>query len=150
MKNIPKIFRKKYNSKKLNKKIFKKLYIPSDKEYVQTLFVEVEKKGKKQVPIFAIPVETISGFQKKEIKRLKLIAKQIKKQKGRINFVPLIVALAVLAAIPVGFILFKNKIVKYAITNTCENIFEAKCDIESVDFRLLDSSKKLKLQIKMM
>ena len=144
MKKIPKIFRKKYTSKKLNRKILKKLYIPTDKEYIETLFVEVEKKGKKQIPIFAIPAETISGFQKKEFKRLKLIAKQIKKQKGRINFVPLIVTLAVLVALPVGFILFKNKLVKLAITNTCESIFEAKCDIENVDFRLLDSSLKIK------
>ena len=92
MKKIPSIFRKKYTSKKLQKKILKKLFIPADKTYIESLFIEVEKKGKKQIPIFAIPAESIQNFDKKEKKRLKIIAKQIKKQKGRINFVPLIVS----------------------------------------------------------
>lgn len=143
MKKIPSVFRKKYTAKKLQKKIYKKLYIPADKSYVESLFVEVAKKGKKQVPVFAIPQETITGFEKKDRKRLKLIAKQMKKQKGRINLVPLVVTVAVLVAIPVGFLLFKNKIVKLAITTSCEKIFEARCDIEKVDFKLLDSSLRL-------
>lgn len=143
MKKIPSIFRKKYTSKKLQKKILKKLFIPADKTYIESLFVEIEKKGKKQIPIFAIPSEIVQKFDKKEKKRLKIIAKQIKKQKGRINFVPLVAALAVLAAIPVGFLLFKNKIIKLAITNTCESIFEARCDIQKVDFKLLDSSLRV-------
>ena len=143
MKKIPSIFRKKYTSKKLQKKILKKLFIPADKTYIEALFVEIGKKGKKQIPLFAIPAETVQKFDKKEKKRLKIIAKQIKKQKGRINFVPLVAALAVLAAIPVGFLLFKNKIIKLAITNTCESIFEARCDIQKVDFKLLDSSLRV-------
>ena len=83
MKKIPSIFRKKYTSKKLQKKILKKLFIPADKTYIESLFVEIEKKGKKQIPIFAIPSEIVQKFDKKERKRLKIIAKQIKKQKGR-------------------------------------------------------------------
>ena len=54
MKKIPSLFRKKYTYKKLEKKIFKRLYVPDDKKYVKSLFVEVEKKGKKNTPIFAI------------------------------------------------------------------------------------------------
>ena len=143
MKKIPSLFRKKYTEKKLEKKIYKKLYVPDDKDYVKTLFEEVGKKGKKQISVYAIPQEKRDQLAKKEMKRLKKIAKQIKKQRGRINFVPLVVTLAFIAAIPVFFIMFKNKIVKKAITTACENIFEAKCDIESVDFKLLDSSLKI-------
>ena len=144
MKKLPSLFRKKYTAKKLEKKIYKKIFVPVDREYVQSLFEEVGTKGKKQIPVFAIPAEKTAGFTKKEFKRMKLLAKQIKKQKGRVNLIPLAVTLAFIAAIPVCFMMFKNKIVKLAITRTCESIFEARCDIEKVDFKLLDSSLRLK------
>ena len=144
MKKIPSLFRKKYTAKKLEKKIYKKLYVPEDKKYVKGLFTEVEKKGSKQTPIFAIPPEKAEQLAKKDMKRLKALAKQIKSQKGRVNWVPLLVTIAFIAAIPVCFITFKNVIIKKAITVVCENIFEAKCDIEKVDFKLLDSSLKVR------
>ena len=144
MKKIPSLFRKKYTAKKLEKKIYKKLYVPEDKKYVKGLFTEVEKKGSKQTPIFAIPPEKAEQLAKKDMKRLKALAKQIKSQKGRVNWVPLLVTLVFIAAIPVCFITFKNVIIKKAITVVCENIFEAKCDIEKVDFKLLDSSLKVR------
>ena len=144
MKKIPSLFRKKYTAKKLEKKIYKKLYVPEDKKYVKGLFTEVEKKGAKQTPIFAIPPEKAEQLAKKDMKRLKALAKQIKSQKGRVNWVPLLVTLVFVAAIPVCFITFKNVIIKKAITVVCENIFEAKCDIEKVDFKLLDSSLKVR------
>ena len=144
MKKIPSLFRKKYTAKKLEKKIYKKLYVPDDKKYVKSLFTEVEKKGAKQIPIYAIPADKAEQLAKKDMKRLKLLAKQIKKQKGRVNFVPLIVTIAFIAAIPICFSMFKNVIIKKAITVACENIFEAKTDIEKVDFKFLDSSLKIK------
>ncbi len=144
MKKIPSLFRKKYTAKKLEKKIYKKLYVPDDKKYVKGLFTEVEKKGAKQIPIYAIPADKAEQLAKKDMKRLKLLAKQIKKQKGRVNFVPLIVTIAFIAAIPICFSMFKNIIIKKAITVVCENIFEAKTDIEKVDFKFLDSSLKIK------
>ncbi len=144
MKKIPSLFRKKYTAKKLEKKIYKKLYVPDDKKYVKGLFSEVEKKGAKQIPIYAIPADKAEQLAKKDMKRLKLIAKQIKSQKGRVNFVPLIVTIAFIAAIPICFSMFKNVIIKKAITVVCENIFEAKTDIEKVDFKFLDSSLKIK------
>ncbi len=144
MKKIPSLFRKKYTAKKLEKKIYKRLYVPDDRKYVKSLFSEVEKKGKKQIPIYAIPSDKAEQLAKKDMKRLKALAKQIKSQKGRVNFVPLFVTLAFIAAIPICFITFKNVIIKKAITVVCENIFEAKCDIENVDFKFLDSSLKIK------
>ncbi len=144
MKKIPSLFRKKYTAKKLEKKIYKKLYVPEDKKYVKSLFAEVEKKGEKQIPIFAIPAEKQEQLAKKDMKKLTLLAKQIKKQKGRVNIVPLIVTLAFIVAIPICFTMFKNVLIKKGITVACEKIFEAKCDIEKVDFKFFDSSLKIK------
>ncbi len=143
-KKVPSLFRKKYTAKKLEKKIYKKLYVPEDKKYVKGLFAVVEKKGKKNTPIYAIPPEKVEQLAKKEMKRLKVLAKQIKKQKGRINTLPLIVTIAFIVAIPVVFITFKNVIIKKAMTVAAETFFETKCDIEKVDFKLLDSSLRIK------
>ena len=68
MKKIPSLFRKKYTAKKLEKKIYKRLYVPDDKKYVKSLFSEVGKKGKKQIPIYAIPPEKAEQLAKKEMK----------------------------------------------------------------------------------
>ena len=144
MKKIPSLFRKKYTAKKLEKKIYKKLYVPEDKKYVKGLFEEVEKKGSKQIPLFAIPQKKAEQLAKKDMKRLKALAKQIKSQKGRVNFVPLVVCLCFIAAIPVCFTLFKNMIIKKAIQTVCEQVFEARCDIEKVDFKFFDASLRIK------
>lgn len=142
LKKLPKIFKKTYTEKKLNKKIYKKVFVPEDKKYLESIFVQSGVKGKKQIPIFAIPKESM--FAKKDVARLKVLAKEIKKQKGRIKFGPLFAVLIFIAAIGIAFSLTKNIIIKKAIQSTCESIFEAKCDIASVDLRFFDSSFKLK------
>lgn len=144
MKKIPSIFRKKYTAKKLEKKIYKKLFVPDDKKYVKGLFAQVEKKGSKNIPVYAIPQDKAEQLAKKDMKRLKLLAKQIKSQKGRVNIVPLFVTIAFIAAISVCFTLFKNILIKKAIQTVCENTFEARCDIQTVDFKLLNASLRIK------
>ena len=67
-KKLPGIYKKKYTEKKINKKLYSKIYVPEDKKYVQSLFVECEKKGKKNIPIYAIPRDLT--FTKKQITRL--------------------------------------------------------------------------------
>lgn len=137
---LPRIFKKQYTEKQLARKILKKIYIVEDKKFIQNLFKETGK-NKKGIPLFSIPSDTL--VEKKEQTRLKTLAKEIKKQKGRIKLIPLAAAVGTLALIVILFTTFKNRIIKNAIINTCESIFEAKCDIDYVDFRLLDASFKL-------
>ena len=142
IKKLPLFFKKKYTDKKLNEKLYSKLYVPEDKKYIQSLFVECGTKGKKNIPLFAIPKDLT--FTKKEIKRLKKLKKELKKQKGRIKLLPLIATLSFICAVFIVFTLTKNFIIKKAITTTCESVFEAKCDIALVDFNFFDSSFKMK------
>ena len=81
-KKLPGIFKKKYTEKKINKKIYSKIFVPEDKKFLQSIFVECERKGKKNIPIFAVPND--ATFTKKQIKRLKALKKEMKKQKGTI------------------------------------------------------------------
>jgi uncharacterized protein (TIGR03545 family) len=137
---VPSLFKKKYTKERLEKRIYKRIYVPADKTFIQGLFKETEK-NKKGVALYSIPKETM--LEKKEQSRLKSIAKEIRSQKGRIRWVPLIAAVSTIALIAILFTAFKNRIIKRAIQNTCESIFEAKCDIDRVDFRLFAASFRL-------
>ena len=84
-KKLPSIFKKTYTEKSLEKKLLKKLYIPADREFVASQFSADEKNPtKKQI------VRT--EYDAKDFKRLKMLCKQIKRQKGRFNLVPLAAA----------------------------------------------------------
>lgn len=139
IKKLPKLFKKQYTQKKLDK-LLKHIYIEDDKKLVQSLFVECGK-NKKDLPLFAIKED--AQIIKKDGKRLKKIAKDIKSQKGRIKFAPLIAVVSLILFVCIIFTTFKNRIIKRAIVNTCELIFEAKCDINYVDLRLFNASFRL-------
>ena len=138
---LARIFKKKYSPRKFNRKILKKLYIPTDREWVKSLFVQEEctnpKKGKLYIP-------HDKKFTKKDLKRLKGLAKQIKSQKGRVKLFPLIAALSLLFLIVFSVLTFKNVIIRNVIKNLCETQFEARCDIAVLDLKLLDSSFTVK------
>ncbi|MDY4986245.1 MAG: TIGR03545 family protein [Treponema sp.] len=138
----PKLFKKKYTEKQLEKKIYKKIFIEDDKKFIKSLIVQVGTKGKKEVPVFGIPTD--KTVTKKDQKRLNEVAKSIKKQKGRIKFLPLIACVVFIFAVAALITSTKNVICRKIITNTCESIFEAKCDIGYLNLKFLDSSFTMK------
>lgn len=140
VKKLPSKLKKTYTEKKLNKKLLKKFFIPSDKELVQNLFKE-SGTNKKGVTLYAVPKD--QTFTKKEIKHLKKILKEIKKQKGRIKFVPLIAVAVFITVLVSGIMLTKNIIAKKIIQTSVEAIAEARCDIQKVDIKFFDSTFKL-------
>lgn len=135
VKNLPRLFRKKYTEKKFKKKILKKLYIDKDKTYVQSLFADVPGTGKQQR--VAVPADTL--FTKSEVSRLKILAQQIKKQKGRVRWLPLVACVAAVAVITGCVILFKDILIKKGIKSGLESVFGARCDIAYVHLGILDS-----------
>ena len=132
---LPSIFKKAYSAKKFEGKIEKKLYVPADKTYISSLFKQ--SKDKKGREVLRVPAEC--EFTKKEIKRLKLLSKQIKANKGRIKVVPFIAVAAVIAALGITVTIFKNPVAKIAIKSGMQGIFGAKCDVGSVDIQFFDS-----------
>ena len=141
VKKLPKLFKKTYTQKQLDKKILDKLFIPEDKKYVTSLFKE-SGKNKKEVALFSIPADMT--FEKKELSRLNNIAAEIKQNKGRIKLLPLIATVAFIAAVIVTLTLTKNLIARKVITSTCESIFEAKCDIDYLNISFIKSTFKMK------
>jgi len=134
-KKLPGLFKKSYKAKAFDKKIVRHLYIDSDKKLVTSLFApDQAKQGNLRIPSEA-------EFTKKELKHLKQLAKQIKKQRGgRFKLVPFIAVAALLAAIGIGVTMFKNVIVKRAMVQGMQQAFGARTDIEKVDLKLLKAT----------
>lgn len=133
-KKAPGIFARKYTQKRLEKKVYSRIFVKEDLVYVKSLFVEQEdKKGRK---FYALPKDM--RFTKKEAKRLSVLSKDVKSQKGRVKLAALLITVALIAAAGIFLSLFKNVLVKKAVKSGCEAAFGAVCDIGDVDFRPLD------------
>ena len=135
-KKLPKLFTKTYTEKQLEKRLYKRIYIKQDKDYITSLFKE-SGKNKKEVSLYSIPKDLM--FTKKELAQLKILAKEIKSQKGRIRWIPLIATVAFIAAVVIVITATKNIIATKAIKSICESTFEAKCDIRDLDISFLNA-----------
>ena len=133
---IPYIFDDDFSEKEFEKKLLSKIYVPADQQFVTDLY-EKSEEG-----IYSLKKDL--ELSKQQQKKLKTIATQMKKQKGRIKLLPLIVTIAVIVLAVMTVITFKNRIVKKAMTVALESVFGAKCDISSVNLKILDSSLRVK------
>ncbi|MBO4758611.1 MAG: TIGR03545 family protein, partial [Spirochaetaceae bacterium] len=133
---IPSVFNDTFNEKSYERKISDKIYVPADNEFVRTLY-ETSEDG-------VISLKKDLALSKQDEKRLKLISKQMKKQKGRIKFLPIILVIAFIFALISVVLAFKNPILKAVLIKAGETAAGAKCEIETVDLRLLDSKLTVK------
>lgn len=137
-KKLPGLLKKSYTKKSLDKKIYKKIYIASDKTLLESLFKEDPKSKSAKAKKYRIPLDT--EITKDQAKHLKLVAKQIKKQKGRIKISSFIAVAVVIAAIGVTVTVFKDPVAKLAIKSAMQGAFGAKCDIGRVDVQIFGAS----------
>ena len=138
-KKLPGIFKKTYQEKAYNKNLLKKFYIEADKKFVEKLYSPSQDKKGRNIMVCNKSAE----ITKSDLKRYKLIAKQIKMQKGGIKLVPLIAVAVLVAVLSAGVSLFKNIIIEKAITSAMQGIFGAKTDIVKVDFQFFNASLEI-------
>lgn len=82
LEKVKKIFKKRYTKRSLNKKIYKKIFIPADREFIQGFIVSrFDEKKKKEFYEF----DKTAINDKSQLKRINRIAKEIGRQKSRIN-----------------------------------------------------------------
>ena len=138
-KKLPGIFKKTYKEKAYSENLLKKFYIEADKKFVEKLYSPSQDKKGRNIMVCNKSVE----ITKADLKRYKLIAKQIKMQKGGIKLVPLIAVAVLVAVLSAGVSLFKNIIIEKAITSAMQGIFGAKTDIAKVDFQFFNASLEI-------
>lgn len=134
-KKLPRMLKKKYSQKKFNRKILKRLYIPRDQEFMAAMFVE-SGEGKKMR--LSIPDDRV--FTKQELVRLKTLSKEIRKQKGRVKFMPLIASVSLVILMVSAVLIFKDPLIKKGLRSVMQSAFGAKVDIAYLHLGILDSN----------
>lgn len=135
-KKLPGVFKKSYTEEKLNKKILKHVYIPSDNTFLSSYFA----KGNNPKKTDLLAIDRNAVFTKKELKRFKRLSKEIKSHKGRFNWGAIAAVFSFIAVLFIGGFLFKDTLIKIGIKKSCESIFNAKTEVNSVKLDLIKSS----------
>lgn len=139
---LNKLYRGDFSEQALNRKIYKRIFIPVDRTFVEGFFVArtetVKNKERTRYRFTDKPLE------RKDIVRLNRIAKDIKRQKGRVNFIPLLAAVAAIILVLFFVYLFRNTLSRKIIVSSSEAAFGAKCDIGYIDFNLFDTHFQIK------
>lgn len=125
-KKAPKIFRKKYKEKAFRNKILKRIHIPKERDKIEALF---EKNGNDRYVLKGdIPQDTI--------KKLKPLAKTIKKNKGLVTKWKAIIVLILFGSVAIFNFIFKDKLIEGFAESGLESLFQAEADIEKLHLSL--------------
>lgn len=117
-------FKKPVNSKKFEKYYVNYIEHPQEKKFFLSCF-------EKQDDYYIIRSDLTKG----DVKKLKEIVKWVKKNhKGPVNFIPIAVVGAIVAAAIIFFTVYANPLLERLLENSLESIFEAKSDVDN--FRL--------------
>lgn len=132
-KKLPRPLKRRYTQKALKKRFLNRLYIPKDREFLQSFFQPIEGDKKNRLAI-----DRQRLLPKADFLKLKSLVKEIKKQKARVRWIPLGICLAAATALISMVVLFKDPLIKWGIRSAMQSIFKARCDIESVHLGILD------------
>ncbi len=136
LQKVKRIFNKRYTKKSLNKKIYKKLFVPADKKFIEGFIVsKIDEKNNKEYFEF----DKTKIADKKQLKEINRIAKEISKQKGRISFLPILASFACVFVLLLFLYFFRNILAKKIVVGGSEAAFGAKCEVSLVDFDLLNT-----------
>lgn len=137
---VPGLFKKSYTDRQYRKKILAKLFVPADKKFVESLYATAKdpKKGDARWTLDASLIR-----DKASMKRVARIAKEIKRQKGRVNIGSVVAALACAVVLVLVLVVFRNQIARVAVVSAMEGAFGAKCDVRDIDVNLLDAHFEL-------
>ncbi|MBN1694862.1 TIGR03545 family protein [candidate division WOR-3 bacterium] len=125
-KKISKLFKGTFSEEEFRKKILRKLYIHEYRNYINEVFTR-DSEGKYKLK---------ENLGKKDIKKLKSIAKSIKSNEGFVLRGKLALILIFLIGIIVFNIVFLDRLLERAIERNLETIFEAKADMRGLDLQI--------------
>lgn len=108
------------------KKIIKKLPHTEYIDFFKSCYLEEENNYK-----------LIDSINKKDLKKLKLTYKIIRKNKGLFNLGKVVLVISIVAVSAFFSIFLKDKIITKVVTNNLEKIFDAKVDINNLSSSII-------------
>ena len=135
-KKLPSLLRRSYSQWALEHILIKKISIPEDKAFLQSLFVQgINEKHPER---YTLDPERL--YSRRELSRCKSLVKAINSHRGTVRLIPLVATILFILLVATVVTLFKNQIAEKAIITACEKVFKAKTDIDSVDVQIFGSS----------
>lgn len=125
-KKAPRIFRKELSDKKFNKTVLKRINIKEDQAFLLSVF------GKKADGNYKL----IDSLSKDQLKKLKSLAKTIKKNKGAIQRGKLSILLLIIGLIVIFNLFIRDKLLERAMEKSLQNIFQARAEIDNFNFAI--------------
>lgn len=123
----PKYLRKTYEKENLKKMIMKQVQMPGDRKFLASLFTK-DDRGKWSLK---------KDISKEDKRRLKKLVKEIKKGKGGVKIIPLLILLVILAGTVLFSLIFKNPLLEGYLESSLGSFFGATVDVEELDVSLL-------------
>ena len=125
-KKAPKIFRKELSDKKFNKTVLKRINIKEDQAFLLSVF---QKKANGNYQL----IDTLSTDQ---LKKLKSLAKAIKKNKGVIQRGKLSILLLIIGLLIIFNLFIRDKLLERAMEKSLQSVFHARVEIDHLNFAL--------------
>ena len=121
---IPKPFKDEYTGKRFEREILKRIFIESSRKLVLSLYILGEDG------LYRLK----SPLTKEEIRKLADLGKSVRKNKGAVRTVKIAVLLTVTGGIVAFGLFFKNPLAERTLERGLESLFEAKADVNGMNF----------------
>jgi len=124
---VPKLFKPDIKERRFKKKILRRIYIESERDFLLRLYSLGPEGRYTRSP----------ELSDEEGKRLKALARSIKKNKGVVRTGKVSLIAILVAGILVFNFAFKNRLLDRALERALEAVFSAKAEVDELDFRIL-------------
>jgi len=124
---VPKLFKAELSEKRFRKKVIRRVYIESERNFLLGLY------SKGADGRFHRPEE----LDTEDTKRLRQLARSIKKNRGVLRTGKVSLLVIVVAVILVFNFVFKNRLLEQALERGLEGVFSARAEVDDLDFRIL-------------
>ena len=126
MMRLPRVFRKTYTRKEWEQKILKRVYLPKERDFLNSIIRE-ELDGTVRIP-------GEEGLSRETLEHLGRLAKEIKANRSVVSLPKLGILLVCMGILAGSYYFFRNQLVEQAIVASLEGVFQAKAEVEGVSF----------------
>lgn len=124
---VPKMFKPDIKERRFKKRILRRVYIESERDFLLRLY-SLGPEGR---------YTRSAEVSDEQAKRLKALARSIKKNRGVVRTGKLALIAILVAGIVVFNFAFKNRLLERGLERALEAVFSARAEVDGLDFRIL-------------
>ncbi|MCA1753637.1 MAG: hypothetical protein LC641_02830 [Spirochaeta sp.] len=125
---VPAIFRTIRTQEQLQRRVLRRVYLPSEQGFIQGLYEPGESQG---------TIQLRADLSQEETKRLRKLAKSVRAARGFFHPVKISLLILVVAAVLVFNFVFRDWLVQAALERGLEEVFQARSEVIGLQVKLL-------------